>query len=526
MATSPLKLSASEHAHRTVVQRAFAAGEGTNSQVDFLNLEHWRTLKVEDDGKGGCEVQATLTTSLTSCPYCGTASPEFKRNGTKLQVVRDVPHAGKPIVIRFRRQRYLCLRCGKTAQQPLAGVTRGRKLTQRLIEQTEKEAFHVQSTFTAVAKRLGVSDRTVRNVFTERGILLEGTVRFETPCRVGVDGVYIGRKQRCIVTDLTNGRIIEILPECSFESLVKFFTLLPDRGNVELVAMDMCPYLAAAVRRMLPQAEIVVDTFHVQRMANKELNQILRRSRVRVPLTRERRLVSSMRPKEVVRTRFLLDRRRGQLSKEEVGELLKWRLEMPVLNTAYKLKEGFLNVWLAEDRQQADKRYDAWVRRVEKTLPSAFRKLRATIKKWRAEIFNYFDHDRESNACTEARNNSVKTLQRIGRGYRFPVVRTKLLYSDTVTGRLSVRRRRQSRARRAARPVNRNSNVERLRGAYDGRILSAFKEPPVNTDWLRRFDHVCELRLVRRGDDPARSARSRKNASDALHPLFAKCRVG
>lgn len=526
MAVSPLKLSAGERAQCAVVQRSLAGGEETESHVDFLNLGHWRTLKVEDDEKGGYVVQAELTTALTSCPHCGAAPPDFKRNGTKPQSVRDVPHAGRPILIRFRRQRYLCLRCGKTAQQPLSGVARGRKLTQRLIEQTEKEAFQVQSTFTAVANRLGVSDRTVRNIFTEKGILLESAVRFETPSRIGVDGVYISRKQRCIVTDLTNGRILEILPECSYEALVKFFTLLPDRGNVELVALDMCPYLAKAVRRMLPQAAIVIDTFHVQEMANKELKRILNGLRVGVHLTKERRPVSKMRRKEVARTRFLLNKRRGNLTHEEVEELLKWRQELPALNTAYKLKEGFLNVWLAENRRQAERRYDAWAGRVGKLMPRAFRKVRAAVRKLRTEIFNYFDHGGESNACTEARNNSVKTLQRIGRGYKFPMLRTKLLYSDTVTGRVSVRRRRKGKARRTPRPVNPNSNVGRLMCAYETRLASVFKAAPVNIDWLRRFDHLKnDLRLVRSGDDPAKPRRRARRVADAVHPLFARCRI-
>jgi hypothetical protein len=277
---------------------------------------------------------------------------------------------------------------------------------------------------------------------------------------------------------------------------------------------------------VLPQAAIVIDTFHVQSMANRELNRILSRLRVGVALTKERRLVSKMRSKEVKRTRFLLDKRRGNLSKAEAAELLKWRQEFPVLDTAYKLKEGFLNVWLAEDRRQAEKRYDAWARRVEKTMPHAFKKIRVNVKGRRAEIFNYFDYDRETNAVTEARNNSVKTLQRVGRGYRFPVVRTKLLYSDTITGHVSVRRRRKRKAQRAPRPVNPNSNVERLKGAYEGRLASVFKAPPVNADWLRRFDHLKkDLRFVRAGDDPAKLRVGGKRVSDATHPLFAKCRI-
>lgn len=518
---------ASRRARRAAAeQNTRTAIEGAKQHVDFLNLDHWLTYSIATNERGGYEVFAELSTRLEACPGCGTTAPEFKRNGRKRQSVRDVPHDGKPVLIRFMRQRYLCLSCGKSSQQPLAGVSPRRKITQRLIEQTEREAFHVSSTFKAVAARLGLSDRTVRNVFTERGIQLEKTVRFETPRRIGVDGVYINRKQRCIVTDLTTGRILEILPECRYGTLAKYLTLLADHEKVELVAMDMCPYLASAVRKALPEAAIVIDTFHVQRMANEELNMILRKSRVRVPLTGERRPISLMRPGRVARTRFLLDRRRGRLTEREADELLRWRREVPVLDAAYKLKEGFLNVWLADNRRQAEERYDGWACRVDETLPRAFTALREIIKNWREEVFNFFDYGRETNACTESRNNSIKTLQHIGRGYKFPVVRTKLLYSDIVTGCVRARQTKKASARRAARPANPNSNVERLRGAYEERVQGLSGTTQVSTDWLRRFDHLCDLRLVRSDSDTAKPVRRRRSKQDSQPALFPKCRVG
>jgi transposase len=206
---------ASRRAPRAAAQRATKAADAARPQIDFLNLEGWRTYNIALTGKGEYAVYAELLTRLDECPECGAKSPEFKRNGLKRQSVRDVPHDGKPVLIRFMRQRYLCLKCGKCSQQPLAGVGRGRKLTQRLIAQTEKESFDLYSTFKAVGRRLGVSERTVRNVFTERAVALERTAKFETPGRIGVDGVYVNRKQRCIVTDLTTGGLSKSSPGVS-----------------------------------------------------------------------------------------------------------------------------------------------------------------------------------------------------------------------------------------------------------------------------------------------------------------------
>ena len=50
------------------------------------------------------------------------------------------------------------------------------------------------------------------------------------------------------------------------------------RDRVEVVAIDMCSIYAAAIRRMLPQAQIVVDLFHVAQLAVKVTGDVRRRA--------------------------------------------------------------------------------------------------------------------------------------------------------------------------------------------------------------------------------------------------------
>ena len=47
---------------------------------------------------------------------------------------------------------------------------------------------------------------------------------------------------------------------------------------IEVVAIDMCSIYASAVRRMLPQAQIVVDLFHVVQLAVKMSGDVRRRA--------------------------------------------------------------------------------------------------------------------------------------------------------------------------------------------------------------------------------------------------------
>lgn len=520
MAGSPLHPQTANGVRPMAVVRSRRARGSKGTNLDFLNLEGWRTVGLKEYVAGGLELQTELLTEPDACQNCGAPSTSLKCNGTKPQSVRDMPHGGKPVLIRLHRQRYLCRVCGKTTQQPLAGVDSRRRLTRRLVEHIEKESFDTRSSFVAVAARLGVSERTVRNVFSERAVKLSQTPHVRAPLRLGIDGVYVGRKERCILTDLDSGRILEILPDRNYVTVSKFLATMPDRRRVEAVSMDMCRGFALAARRWLPQAAVVIDTFHVQRMANQQLVAVFR-NHVQNSMVKKLRKKKSAHAgrRKVARTRFLLTRRRGRLSEAEVEELREWRQEFPILNTAYKLKECFLHIWHSETRKEAERRYDTWSWRVEKLMPSAFHHLRRTVQRWRELIFNYFDHLGVTNACTEGLNNTVKTLQRMGHGYGFHVLRAKLLYREIVTGRAHVRRAKRAVSRRAPRPVNPQSNVERLKSAYEAWLNRLLPPPSATSTWLRRFGHLQEQPAARTYVF-ARPRRAKKPNASEQHPLF------
>lgn len=64
-------------------------------------------------------------------------------------------------------------------------------------------------------------------------------------------------------------------------------------------------------------------------------------------------------------------------------------------------------------------------------IVGAFEPLITAISNWKEEIFNYYDH-KATNAYTESLNSVIRHVDRIGRGYSFDVLRTKILYSHGI----------------------------------------------------------------------------------------------
>ena len=115
--------------------------------------------------------------------------------------------------------------------------------------------------------------------------------------------------------------------------------------------MDMWRPYRQAVAAVLPNATVVVDKFHIQRMANDALEGV--RKALRESLSDKRR-------RTLKKDRYILLRRRHDLKDEDLIILESWTHNFPTLGAAYNAKEDFFKIWDDPDRQAAEDKYTAW----------------------------------------------------------------------------------------------------------------------------------------------------------------------
>lgn len=391
--------------------------------MNLLNLPDWNIEHVEDSARD-YRVHATYGPEPGQCIHCGKGqlfAGKLYRHGTREQLLMDLPAHGKRVGILLTRNRYRCQDCGKTFLQPLPDVDERSQMTRRLVRHIEEQS--IRKTFTAVADEVGVDEKTVRNLFKSYVERLDRTTVFDTPEWMGMDEVHLLKKPRCVLTNIKERTIIAVLEKRTKKFVLAHLKKMPDKDRIKVVTMDMWGPYYDAVQEAIPDADIIIDKFHVVRMASAAMETVRKSLRAGLESKTRRKLMHD---------RFILLRRNRDLKPEQLETLGQWSQMFPMLAEAYKLKEDFYDLWTIPQKSDAKAAYKAWRDSIKGTeLLTAFQPLLTAMHNWETPIFAYWDH-RATNALTEALNGVTKLMQRQGRGYSFEAIRAKMLYSPTL----------------------------------------------------------------------------------------------
>lgn len=236
---------------------------------------------------------------------------------------------------------------------------------------------------------------------------------------MGIDEIHL-IKPRGVITNIQNNTVVEVLPNRNKETMIHYLGNLHNKENIKYVAMDMWRPYRDAVESTLPQATIVIDKFHVVRMANDALDTVRKTLRSKLEPKQRRYLKND---------RFILLKRRKELTDQEEFIMSGWLENFPQLALAYIAKEAFYEIYDADNLIDANRRYQAWREMIKPEIAEAYADLIRAFENWQPYILNYFQYP-VTNAYTESLNNLIRVMNRLGRGYSFEALRAKILFSE------------------------------------------------------------------------------------------------
>jgi transposase len=377
----------------------------------------------------------TTAPGAAGCPSCGVISTSVRQHRTTRP--RDLAYGEEPLAVRWHKRQYRCQEAAcprKAFTESIAEIPPRARLTGRLCRQAARQAASGRSV-SAVAAELGVSWPVAhRHYIAHADTLLTEP---EPAAVLGIDETRRGRPKwirdaqtgrwarterfETNFTDLSgSGRLLGQVAGRTGTAVTGW---LDDRGQdwkdqVAFVAIDPCAVYRPAISRALPGAVIVVDHFHLVRLANQAI------TKVRQRVTREHlgRRGTSKDPAWANRRKLL----RGR---ERLPEQAFTRMWNDI--SAHEPTGQLLAAWIAKEElrcllalartrparsdisNQLYRFYD-WCTRAD--VPEVTR-LARTIEAWWPQILAFIDTG-ITNARTEATNQLIKDAARIAFGFR------------------------------------------------------------------------------------------------------------
>ncbi len=218
------------------------------------------------------------------------------------------------------------------------------------------------------------------------------------------------------IVDLDTGRLIDVVPARSALAVRAWLASkpVPWRAGIDHVVIDPFQPYATAARHELPDARIVVDHFHVVRLANAAMDQVRRRVQQTSLGHRGRK------PDPLYRIRRRLLTAHETLGPEVFARMLRW-LDAgdPAgeVAAAYLAKELLREVFAIDDVFVARRRLVAFYDHCATVEIDELSRLARTIARWEAGILRWH-RTKLTNGRTEGRNLVIKNIKRTGYGFR------------------------------------------------------------------------------------------------------------
>ncbi len=379
-------------------------------------------------------VEVETARAVVGCSACGTRAVAKDRRWVTL---RDTPSGSRPVLLRWRKRVWACPDgdCPTRSWTEQTGLAAPRRvLTRRAEAWACDRVAAIEGTPASITRGFGVSWSTVWAA-VERA----GRERVDDPNRVGPTAVvgfdetvmqpaHRRRRRRFVtaVVDVETGQILDVFEGRDAKHLRAWMAGMPLSwlGSVQVVSVDPHEgYRSAVVNpdpvtlRPSPLADVtvVVDPFHVVRLANQAVTRC--RQRVQQATLEHRGWKGD--PLYDIRKLLLL-------GAERVDEAGWARLHAAfaagdptdTLRDCWVGKEKVRDVYLTDDADDAAVLLDAAIDWCRAPQPGPeLRTLGKALHRWRAAILAHHTTG-ASNGPVEAANLLIKQVKRSGRGFR------------------------------------------------------------------------------------------------------------
>jgi transposase len=366
--------------------------------------------------------------------YCSKCGLQF--SGVKEWVLKDIkaPPLGvyQDVTLKFWQMRGYCEDCQRTSvakatwlHPRFEGMTCGfAEVAGRLMEEITCEA--VSRILKSDSKLMWNLDQYRMEVMLQFlrlpkdidvSYLCADEVHFRSIKNKNRKGLFAKRYAPKFVTNLVcpaEGKVLFNAMGRDSAALTTAMTVLSpgQKLAVEKFAVDMHDPFILAIKQQCPNAQVVIDRFHLAQKINEAFDKVRKLEFKKARAKKDHFQEGMLEPHR----RFILMARDADLSKSEGKLIDKLRFANKEINCAMLMVEYFHKALDQKTVKDFRKVLGRWYQLCRNTRYEPFLKFAKLMRKYRKNVEGYIT-SRLTTAVIEGLNNKIKVLRRMGYGY-------------------------------------------------------------------------------------------------------------
>ncbi|NJP10198.1 MAG: ISL3 family transposase [Leptolyngbyaceae cyanobacterium RU_5_1] len=380
--------------------------------TEILNLPG---IEVEDytdvAGQLILAVEARATEAI--CPRCQQTSHHLHQNHWYL--ARDLSISGQSVFLKINRRQFKCQTCGKPFSETLNFIGNRRKQTDRFAQSIVQQVLHSDIHNVAL-----VNDLTDDEVWSMVQYISKKKLNVDVSSlkRLGIDEIALRKGQGdyiVVLVDLERRVPLGFAPSRKQEDVRQVLegwgaAVL---GQIVEVSIDLSGNYKGLVHKLLPNATVVADRFHVMKIVNQDLDTALKTlckaNEQTVDEVEKARIAAALK-----QSKYALLKPEANLTQKQKVKLEEIREVLPDLAQMHQQKEAFRAIFeQAKDWGDGTFQLLDWLAQAQ----ASFQESVGTICRWFGEVTAYFDN-RTTSGVVEGINNKLKLIKRSGYGFR------------------------------------------------------------------------------------------------------------
>ena len=355
------------------------------------------------------------------CPKCGVVfDKSFEKHGFISSDIKIPDVLGFKSILRLHKQRYLCKHCNKAFTLTsnitsygcfISNITKHKIAKDLTKKRSEKDIAFDNNVSTNTVERVMDSYYETQKLY--KNYLPEVLSFDEFKSVKSADGAMSFH-----MCNGTTGQMIDIIEDRRLDNLIKYFYYYDykARSKVKFITIDMYSPYVSLIKKMFPNAKIIIDKFHLTQLISRSLN----KTRIRA-MNKDKRNYRKL--KRYWRL-ILKDRNELDFSKWEKYTCFDSLMTQSdivnyLINTDEELKQTYF-IYQEILYSFKNKNFNKLKQILRKINPKISNYMKTSIKtliEFLPYIRNTFENNYH-NGFIEGNNNFIKVIKRIAFGFR------------------------------------------------------------------------------------------------------------